>query len=451
MKMNRFVIVFMLCSFFSCTTFQRFAYDQIPDDTNFVLQKSQIDSIVGVIEKYHPNPYGLHSKSYISHCIDSLVHVHENDYMTESEWNLYIKKVINLYQYNDPHIMFSPFLRAPKGYKGKVNKIKVLPFDILQINDTLIVADSYNKLVRKGDRIVSINEVDDKELLMYQTADDWRCYHGYLLQLNCPKLFSEKYNIVVERDGINKQLTFEGIPYRRLEYGNPFFEKEILEKQRIGYFRIFEFQHNNFMAHQLGTLAKNVKAKGFSNIIIDLRNNPGGTGKDLDNLFSVISKQDSLQLGKSQLIKVSDETIPLYEFLSDHPISEVVPMPDSLIFKSFPLERDKYVSGIKYYLLVDKGTGSTAASFFNIFQYNNLGIVAGEPLKHNALDFGDVIKKEVFGRLIISTIQYKEHTNANNGILNPDIFIPYVAKDYMHGGDPVLENLIGIINNAKTR
>jgi C-terminal processing protease CtpA/Prc len=95
------------------------------------------------------------------------------------------------------------------------------------------------------------------------------------------------------------------------------------------------------------------------------------------------------------------------------------------------------------YILISQSTGSTAASFANICQYNGIATLVGEPLAHNALGYGEV---EV-GRIsdnpyTYSLVRYNENTKANNGIVKPDVSIPYVAKDYMQGGDALLEKAL---------
>lgn len=123
-------------------------------------------------------------------------------------------------------------------------------------------------------------------------------------------------------------------------------------------------------------------------------------------------------------------------------------LPDSMVLKTVPLISELYRGEFDYYVLVSRGTHSQAATFANIFQYNNLGKIVGEPLQKNALKFGEVIRTSFkkSSAVIISTVEYDEYSKAVDGVLVPDISIPYIASEYMQGGDPVLEKLIEIIN-----
>jgi len=76
----------------------------------------------------------------------------------------------------------------------------------------------------------------------------------------------------------------------------------------------------------------------------------------------------------------------------------------------------------------------------------------GEPLAHNALNYGEVITAERDNSFwTISTVENFEHTKAKNGILRPDVLIPFVASEYMNGGDPVLEKCLQFINNSSNK
>ena len=133
-------------------------------------------------------------------------------------------------------------------------------------------------------------------------------------------------------------------------------------------------------------------------------------------------------------------------------IGKNINIPDKYITKEIKLDNSKYIDGLNYYILVSENTGSIAASFVNIMQFNEAAIIVGEALKHNAIKYGETIAGNLLSYTLlletgISTTEYNEHTKAIDGILTPDIHIPYIAKDYMTGKDAVLEKLLEIIKN----
>ena len=118
-------------------------------------------------------------------------------------------------------------------------------------------------------------------------------------------------------------------------------------------------------------------------------------------------------------------------------------LPPDEVLKTIPLKRAGQSLALNTYVLISQHTGSTAASFANICQYNGIATLVGEPLLHNALRYGEVEVGRIAGNpYTFSLVRYNEKTNAQNGIVYPDVPIPYVANDYMQGGDPVLEKLL---------
>lgn len=156
---------------------------------------------------------------------------------------------------------------------------------------------------------------------------------------------------------------------------------------------------------------------------------------------------------KSQKIKVSKEVLGDFDFLNENMIGQLVEVPEKYIVKEFPTDPKMFVDGMNYYVLMSKNTGSIAASFANILQYNDAAKLVGEPLLNNALQYGEVIPgKDIVPTCLfstaISTREMNEYTKAVDGVLMPDISIPYVAKEYLTGKDAMLEKLLEIIKTT---
>lgn len=82
--------------------------------------------------------------------------------------------------------------------------------------------------------------------------------------------------------------------------------------------------------------------------------------------------------------------------------------------------------------------------------HNGAVQLVGEPLRHNALKYGETVDAR-FGisglYLYVSTVEFDEYTRAVDGVLMPDIAIPYVARDYLSGRDAMLDKLLEIIES----
>lgn len=111
-----------------------------------------------------------------------------------------------------------------------------------------------------------------------------------------------------------------------------------------------------------------------------------------------------------------------------------------------------YLGKMNYYILMSQNTLSMATTFANILQTNKLARLCGEPLVHNALKYGEVIQVywgNEYNIELYSTVMIDEYTKNPDGQIYPDIEIPYIAREYMQGGDPVLEKLLNYIKTNK--
>jgi len=431
----------------SCSSSRKIDYSKISPGKEYTITQTTLDSLLGVIKKYHPNPYGELSGKYLQSVADTIVERNKSKILTAVDFTLEIRRITDLLTYNDPHLIFYPNLQVDRDFKGNLNKLKVVPFEILQIKDTLLIHKSYSEKLEIGDRILSINGYLIKEFQKY-LYHNWRNFKGYLIQLQSQIVFSETYQIGLERKGKNMVVDVDGVDLSHVT-GEKYCNGKLLDDYQTGYFQIKSFTYNKYIIKQLAASIEKAKKAGYKDFIIDVRGNTGGSGNRLDELFSLLTEKDSIKYIKEQYLKVSPASINDYEFLKESQMGKLIKMPDSLIFKSVPLNSKLYKGAMNYYILANKSTASTAASFVNIIQYNRIGKIVGEPLNHNSLNYGDVISKNVFQKLILSTMQYNELSNTDDGILHPDIEIPYIAKQHMQEKDPILTNLLDYISSKR--
>ena len=170
-----------------------------------------------------------------------------------------------------------------------------------------------------------------------------------------------------------------------------------------------------------------------------------------DNLLSLFINRHTIPYMKSQRLRVSSQTEADYEFITKDMVGQTISLPDSCVVKTIDLNPELYIcDDVHIYILMSRNTSSIAASFCNIMQYNDSATLVGEPLWRNALRYGEAVTGDVwFSSLLyeasVSTTEYDEYTLAVDGVLMPDIAIPYTADDYLSGEDAMLEKLLDII------
>lgn len=360
------------------------------------------------------------------------------------DWLRYIDPHYMVFNYNVMSSLDYPTGRARrKVYKENVRS---LPFDLLNINDTLVIRISLDTLFHKGDMVLSINGNAVSDILVYSYSDR-HTTPGSLLRNYYSQDMTDRYEVAVMRNGRNITLRTSG---RKNEYDTSVRLRQLQSTENnvrrygdnTGYILIPEFfQDNSRLIRIIRKALLAFKKDGIGNVILDLRNNPGGYGDRFDELLSMFIDKDSILYMNIQKI------------MQDGIISEI---PENEFFRSIELDNSLFISGLKYYVLMNSSTVSVAASFCNIMQYNSAATIVGEPLPHNALRYGETVSlpsgrfphrdlPALFRETGISIVEFDEYTETADGILMPDIGIPYIAEDYLTGKDGMLEKLLEII------
>lgn len=367
-----------------------------------------------------------------------------------------LRPYFDWWRHIDPHFRIDQPVYLADDYKTRraYKQLTAPGILMLNINDTLIVEQSVDPFFQKGDLIQEINGVPVQEYLKY-SYDDRYISPIFLLRNYYFNLFSEyKFSLVRNREKIEGSV--QSKPYFDTDFHiskQREFHTQIFYNAKAGYMAIDQFfPVNTVLIKKLHNAILTAKKQGCNSFIIDLRRNPGGYGHAFDKLLSIFIDKPVIPYMKSQKLKVTKETLHDYGFVTDSLIGQLIEMPEKEIMTSITLSQKMYIPGMTYYILMSKDTGSVAATFCNIMQYNNAALLVGEPLLHNALKYGETIYgKTILPTLLavsnISTMEYDEYTKAVDGVLMPDLEIPYIAADNLSGKDAMLEKLLVIIQN----
>ena len=363
----------------------------------------------------------------------------------------------------DPHYRIGARIpidaRVYKTKRAFLKKRRGLGFKLLMVEDTLIVNSSVNPLFHRGDMIVAINGIESSDLLEYNYHDRYTS-PDFLLQNYYFQHLPKDYTIQLIRNGELMTITTEGMKLQKASSSLAIEESmdnniRMYDSAKCGYIALPKFTrfYNPRIIKVLQSNIEKFKAKGCKNIILDLRYNTGGSGYMFDNLLSLFINRHTIPYMKSQRLRVSSQTEADYEFITKDMVGQTISLPDSCLVKTIDLNPELYIcDDVHIYILMSRNTSSIAASFCNILQYNDSATLVGEPLWRNALRYGEAVTGDVwFSSLLyetsVSTTEYDEYTLAVDGVLMPDIAIPYIAEDYLSGEDAMLEKLLDIIKN----
>ena len=355
--------------------------------------------------------------------------------------------------HEDPHYRIEGLIPAKDMRATK--RLNVPAFDILCINDTCIINHSLDENFQTGDRIIAINNVEMPEYLRYTyrnrydtPANIMRYYFfSNVVDIFNIKLERNNQQLEVKTSGINQaQVNLKLLQQRELT-------SKTYPDSKSGYISIPCFYPNNSrLVKVVHREINKFKQMGLTNVILDLRVNPGGNGDRFDELLSIFINKPVIKYLKGAKVKASRPAMQVYDFISEQMVGQVVNLPEKEVVREFATIPKMYIGGMTYYVLMSKNTGSVAASFCNILQYNGAATLVGEPLLHNANKYGETIPgKMLMPTLLqasaVSIVEYDEYTKAQNGFLMPDITIQYVAADYLSGNDAMLDKLLDMVKH----
>ena len=437
------VILFASCQSIKIT--ESTDYSTYLRNDKLIITKDSLLKTKEIIKKYHPNPFNSISETDFDAHIKQVAKSFPSDPISETEYLYQHRKAFDTLTYGDPHFLILPQLRRYPEYKLKGKHIKVWPFKMICINDSLIVSESLNPQLQKGDLLLSINNRSTKEIVKYT-------YHHRFMEATFTQAqnhfcFAPNYNIEFLRKGNKYKIKVAGVPLHKYHFKGEYFPEKIYDAYQTGYFGIHNFNNNKYMIKKLSKYIKKLQAKGYQNLVIDIRKNPGGRGDRFDELISLFCDKDTIDYQSECRVKVSKTTLD-YGFPEDS-LGKVCSIPESELIRKCPLQPENYPGKMNVYVLVSKFTASTASTFANIIQYNKLGTLVGEPLAHNALRYGEITTAKLSHSLmVLSTMEMDEYSNQINGIIQPEILIPYKADEYMNGGDPILKHTLEHIKST---
>lgn len=415
------------------------------ETTDSVLTAGRIKEIVQKIDKIHPNLYSYYPKDSLMELISKLENRLPKDKLKNTDVIFHSRYLFDSITKGDPHFKMIPTFNGKGGLK--VKDIKVPPFSLINISNELIVDFSFSALIQKGDLILKINGISSKEYLTYNYPD--RYIDSPTLLAYYHYSYAKEYKLLIVRNNEELNLKVKGIPVKKYFRNADCLNTRIYKKSRVAYFEIKEFKNNKELIAELKSFNNKINSVGIKDVVIDLRRNPGGSGEYFDKLLSLFTNKGSIKYQKRCSVKVSNSTLD-YGFRKDQ-IGEIHPLNDSLVYRSVELHPTFYLGDYNYYFLVSNYTSSMAASFVNTIQFNKIGMLVGEPLAYNALRFGETIMANFRGTVIsISTMEMEDFSISNDGIVRPDVYIPFVANDFNKGDDPIVKGCIDYIVRNRT-
>lgn len=325
MKLLKYsLLMIVLLSMSSCMSISKYNYSITQKRYPIDALNEDVDLIFNSLKKKHPGVYWYISEEALNGKIDSLKNSF-TDPLTSKEFYLRVAPIVA--SINCGHTRL--YLSSTKKTKGQENKkTSLLKQNTFFVNDSKLYFKSISDLVQRnstGSEILSINDcTTDKiveNLKKYIPSDGYNQTFKYeLLNRNFASLYEQIYGVtdtlnfeisdstnvrsihltkqsfkketkskivVNKKEKLDKKIRYKGLDENKqaiLDY------KLIDNSSKTAYLKIksFSFDHSNFSKFYTESFDR-IKEEKVENLILDLRDNGGGSLKASRTLFSYLT------------------------------------------------------------------------------------------------------------------------------------------------------------------
>lgn len=465
---------------------------QVKPDSLFTREvlQSDLDSLKETILKSHPSPFAFCGEEAFYQAFDQSA-ASIDSVMTLRDFTRVVAKCMQVMSDSHSSLEYGQIVELAFAN----SRSYVVPFTLVRkpANDhfdkEILIAGDWEEVLPKGGRLLSINGMDVD--VLYDLALDYACTEGdahearYDIATTLIPNMNALYNSL---DSLNE---FVVIPFgsdsAQTYYLHGYQKKQYLEKRKqrskldinkwidakfddelsLVYFKLSTFSPPN--SHKLKKTVKKTFKKarknGYEHLVIDLRNNGGGSSAWVEYLYSfldaegyntpnnVIARNSELALARNKgmdlwisklLIKIfypKNEDIRSFQYFRRMPLGQE----DTLFFHDKVVQKPKYVYEGNAYLLINSLSASASVDFTSAFYKKNRGVVIGTPcLGPTSGTWGNASRYQLPNtklKVSISTIRYNYDDTFEyvKEPIQPHHMVRATAADLNAERDPHLE------------
>jgi hypothetical protein len=450
MNINKIILITLLMVLLvtlnpSCSHAQTVTKDQLLQD---------IDYIVKLMEESHANPYQIHSKEkFINKSLEIKNRLGQlsKDTFSQIESYYFLQELVAYIQDGHTSVQF-PFDQLAQ-YK------EILPFRLKIIGKQLFIEENWGtQKIPLFSEIIKINHKDigyyfnhlEKILNSALPQGRTRLLAGYL-PVHLLTFFKTQppWSITYKTKSEIKTLKVSGIPvdlYGQNMLPNTTYKESFLTVKgiEIPVLTIPNFSYGRDEAFHRFIDNFFIKHKNKSYLLIDLRNNPGGSGYRgfylLDYLASTpYSVSDRFDFKVSDLFRTSGYVYKVGEKIKEAKKGSYLANQENLT--RTPQSQANRFKG-KTFLLVSDSTFSAGVVTAAIFKYYKMGTTIGQETAGGIQFNSDPVLVRLPNSqlsIMIPVAIYSLPGKPKNRGLIPDIPVKYAIEDYARGTDKEIE------------
>ena len=448
------------------------SYGQTPSD--LIYQKDSLKADLVDLKKMlyesHENPFFYVDSTTFELTFDS-IYQSINEDISLAEFSTKVSKLLQLLKDSHTTLSLKRFFNFTRA-----NDALNLYFITSRIGDDLILRKDYLDSIPSGSVITSINGITSEKIL--KDVEPYYFYEGnsleqapMLLAGIAPKIFALNYgvellnNIEFSYNGVPKRIDYPGITYKtikkdkRSDSPNPY---KIETEAGTAFLKIGSFSAKSDRHYErfLRKSFKKINSQKTDSLVIDLRNNLGGSVWRMEELFTYLSGPDVLSPHSISMIK-SPLSSKKYEKLTKgiggwirvhlfkkndkmRVFREVAGTPlhrrDTFIYKVYSAKKKHAFHGTKT-LFINHFSGSASVLFTSQFKSLGFGKTMGTPcLGPYGGTWGDATPYMLNrSGLLVSISVLKLHLNSSKGSspesIQPDEYYSPTINDLQQNID----------------
>ncbi len=483
-----FILCFSLCS-------ENFYSQRRLDSLYF---RSDLISDLEVLKqellKSHPGPFEFCDERYFDKVYEASTYVIE-ERTTLREYTLIVSNLLNTLRDSHTAIDYSQLLDIQFSDDGYYMPLR-LELGRGVDGQKLLIANDWEDKIAPGSELIAINGVNTNKLLKH--AMDYACVEGDANEARravAVSMLTICAGLKVPYNAINNVRTVDFNSGDTLEIDLKGYQRKEFYKERTRRYQAeqpFPVQltldaQNELAILQVSTFApasskkykklvtesfRKISEGNYNNLIIDLRNNGGGSSSLVEFLYSfidsagyntpsnVIGRNSRLAHSRSGLMNsfIADiimslffsgnEDVQSYRHFAQLPIGEV----DTVYFKNPVRQDSKRVFKGNCYVLTNGLTASAAVDFTSAFKKRNRGALVGQqclgPLTGTWGNPSYFTLPKTGLRVTISTIRYNYDNSfryEREGIM-PDYPVERSSMDIHMNADTPIQFVINLVN-----
>ncbi len=399
---------------------------------------ADIDSLLYTLTEVHPNLFANCGQGELFATIDKTIS-EMPDSMTSAELYKYVAPFVARigdghtslwFPYNDYFTQDTQ--RLPLYMKATKDK-------------RLLVESCLDDKIPYGAEVLEINGISSQEMVdqMLRYASGEKEFYRIERVNNEAKALMEilfkadKYSVVYRKEGSKKAHTIDlptanvdvlraRMPRREKPQFTEPYSLSIDKAKKVAVMNFRTYSDSKKMSHFADSMFTVMRDNGIKKLIIDIRENGGGSTRVGDVLLRYLSPRPFAQMGKI-MVRVSPTTIQLFNngrpplgwYYHETPESDLIQ----------PLTAEQGHFDGEVILLTSHHTFSSASSFAWAFKQFGMGTIIGEETGGMNVSFGDVLMYRLPHSGLQCSISYKRfwHYGADENDIHgtlPDIDVP---------------------------